>query len=73
MKKNIFLSRKTIIINFLKNQTNKKSKFMTQSINGTKSMMVSSLDAAVAVSACLGVVYPHMPGLGGDPFFLAYI
>ncbi|MBB6675476.1 gamma-glutamyltransferase [Cohnella nanjingensis] len=29
-------------------------------------------DAAVAISAALGVVYPHMTGLGGDAFFLAY-
>lgn len=25
----------------------------------------NAFDAAVAVSACLGVVYPHMTGLGG--------
>lgn len=63
---------------------------MTQSIIGTKSMVVSphylasmagnkilekggnAFDAAVAVSACLGVVYPHMTGLGGDAFWLTY-
>ena len=63
---------------------------MTQSIIGTKSMVVSphylasmagnhilekggnAFDAAVAVSACLGVVYPHMTGLGGDTFWLNY-
>lgn len=63
---------------------------MTQSIIGTKSMVVSphylasmagniilekggnAFDATVAVSACLGVVYPHMTGLGGDTFWLTY-
>lgn len=63
---------------------------MTQSIIGTKSMVVSphylasvaghkilekgknAFDAAMAVSACLGVVYPHMTGLGGDAFWLTY-
>ena len=63
---------------------------MTQSIIGTKSMVVSphylasmagntileqggnAFDAAVAVSACLGVVYPHMTGPGGDMFWLTY-
>lgn len=32
----------------------------------------NAFDAAVAVSACLAVVYPHMTGLGGDSFFLTY-
>ncbi|TDF94448.1 gamma-glutamyltransferase [Paenibacillus piri] len=32
----------------------------------------NAFDAAVAVSAALSVVYPHMTGLGGDSFFLLY-
>lgn len=32
----------------------------------------NAFDAAVAVSAALGVVYPHMTGLGGDAFFMVY-
>ncbi|WP_110928922.1 gamma-glutamyltransferase [Bacillus massiliglaciei] len=32
----------------------------------------NAFDAAVAVSSCLAVVYPHMTGLGGDSFWLTY-
>ncbi|MFD2617255.1 gamma-glutamyltransferase [Terrilactibacillus laevilacticus] len=32
----------------------------------------NAFDAAVAVSGCLAVVYPHMTGLGGDSFWLTY-
>ncbi|MFE3973636.1 MULTISPECIES: gamma-glutamyltransferase [unclassified Peribacillus] len=60
---------------------------MTQSIIGTKIKVESpfasmagikilekggTFNSAVAVSACLDVVYPHMTGLGGDTFWLIY-
>lgn len=32
----------------------------------------NAFDAAVAISACLSVVYPHMTGLGGDACWLMY-
>lgn len=32
----------------------------------------NAFDAAITVSSCLAVVYPHMTGLGGDSFWLTY-
>ncbi|MGF7050676.1 gamma-glutamyltranspeptidase/glutathione hydrolase [Paenibacillus sp. DS2015] len=32
----------------------------------------NAFDAAVAISAALGVVYPHMTGMGGDAFFVVH-
>lgn len=32
----------------------------------------NAFDSAIAISATLGVVYPHMTGLGGDAFFLMH-